>query len=165
MMKKEYEETLRNMLCFVIGFCCAYMFFISVLSLFIVSGESMYPTFYDGDVLKCEKVTGGTIINRGDVVIFDCQMKKLVKRVVAISGDTVFIKDGILYVNDAPSVYNFDDPIEYAGLLEEPITVKPQEYVCLGDNRNNSSDSRLFGPIKKDCINKRVKKVVFSMHN
>ena len=78
-----------------------------------------------------------------------------VKRVVAVPGDTVLIKDGALYVNDKL----FDEEVEVAsmedaGLAAEEITLGADEFFVLGDNRNNSEDSRYanIGNIKKEHI-------------
>ena len=82
---------------------------------------------------------------RGDVVAFWCQELTcvLVKRIVAVPGDNVVIQNGTLYVNDCISeVYSEQGIFTYAGLLEEPCTLKTEEYLLLGDNIELSKDSR-----------------------
>lgn len=126
---------------------------------YIVSGSSMVPTFYDSDLVICGKVHEDDTISYGEIIVFSDHVwwKKLVKRVVAVPGDTVEIKDGLLYVNDTLSLYQFEE-MANEGSFSYPIVLKEDEYFCLGDNRNNSRDSRTFGPVKKENIKYKVKK-------
>ena len=82
-----------------------------------------------------------------------------IKRVVAVPGDKVVVKNGHLYVNDK-LYYDEDkyDIIEYAGFLENEIILANDEFFVLGDNRNNSEDSRHgnIGPVKRDNIDGEV---------
>ena len=73
------------------------------------------------------------------------------KRVVGVPGDTLQILNGKLYRNNKP----LDEPfstIEYSGVLETELTLGIDEYFIIGDNRNNSFDCRMFGPIKESEI-------------
>lgn len=93
----------------------------------------------------------------GDVVAFlpngNQNSHYYVKRVVAGPGDTVQIKDGRLYVNEVQVTEAYDKMAD-AGIAENPIVLGTDEYFVLGDNRNNSEDSRSanIGPVKGQDI-------------
>ena len=116
-----------------------------------VEGESMENTYKEDDILIVSRLSK---IDSGDVVICIESNRKLVKRCVAVPGDTVQIKDSVLYVNGCIVEENYikDDSKYKAGLLSEPITLEEDEYIVLGDNRVNSRDSRTFGVVKRDFI-------------
>ncbi|MCD7862389.1 MAG: signal peptidase I [Lachnospiraceae bacterium] len=95
---------------------------------------------------------------RGDVVIFKAGgTHTYIKRVVAVPGDTVQIRDGYLYVNGEQESGDYEKMAE-AGLLADEITLGENEYIVLGDNRNNSEDSRVssVGIVEKSQISGRV---------
>lgn len=82
---------------------------------------------------------------RGDTAAFWCEELScvLIKRIAAIPGDSVVIRDETLYVNDQISeVYNEPGKFSYAGILETEIVIQPGEYLMLGDNQKESKDSR-----------------------
>lgn len=102
-------------------------------------------------------------VHRGDIVVFvfpEDETKDFIKRVVAIPGDTVQVKAGTLYLNGqrAPDSYTrfevqAEERVEsnqrdYFG----PVTVAPEHYFMMGDNRDRSYDSRFWGPVSRDGI-------------
>lgn len=81
----------------------------------------------------------------GDVIAFFCDglSSTLVKRVVAVPGDTAQIVDGTLMINGHSSqIYPETCVISYSGLLENPVTLDSEQYLVLGDNLPESKDSR-----------------------
>jgi signal peptidase I len=122
----------------------------------IVPSGSMIPTIRPGDRLFVEKVTsrfGG--VHPGDIVVFKPPEASgftddLIKRLIAVEGETVEIKDGKLYVNDQPIKEPYvEETINYE--LEKQ-TVPEDKVFVLGDNRNYSVDSHYWGFADEDSI-------------
>ena len=113
-----------------------------------VSGNSMNPILQDGDSILVNKTAYMLFSpSRNDVIVFrqDGQEHSYysVKRVVGLPGETVQIVEGVLYINDKPyEEINKVDKMITAGVAEEKITLEKGEYFVLGDNRNQSEDSR-----------------------
>ena len=117
----------------------------------IISGESMLPTLKNENVCLMKK-WGVSNIKRYDIVIAKTDKKYVVKRVVGMPNDTVQIKDNTVYINGKRIIDEYDFPTAYSGIAEHGITIKEGEYFLLGDNRNNSIDSREFGVVKSSDI-------------
>jgi len=125
-----------------------------------VIGSSMEDTLYDKDNIIVEKVSyrfGDP--ERFDIIVFPYKYEKktnFVKRIIGLPGETVYIDEsGNIYINEVLLNENFGkEIIEDPGIAFEPITLGDDEYFVLGDNRNNSKDSRFadVGLIKRDSI-------------
>ena len=123
---------------------------------FAIPSPSMEPTLTEGDrVLVNRLVYHFHPPRRGDIIVFHPPGRPgsdpFIKRVVAVAGDTIAVHDGMLYVNgeaqDEPYIKEL--PIEG----DYPETTIPSGSVwAMGDNRNNSGDSRVFGPVSLDSI-------------
>ena len=119
--------------------------------------SSMEPNFYQGYLVMVSKVAyRSSGPQRGDVIIFNPPVESeipYIKRVIGLPGDTVEIKDGTVSINGTPvnEPYILQEPPQNNNDYG-PIALSDDEYFVLGDNRNNSSDSRSWGPIKRNDI-------------
>ena len=150
----------------------------------------MVPTLQVGDHIVVSKLAYGLHLpivnkwlwrrerpNRGDVVVFfrfskfetfDVQ-KHYIKRIVAVPGDLVEVRERIAYVNDRPTEYGAPELFQVAPSDDEaaaeaygPVKLKSDEYFVLGDNRSNSRDSRYFGPIHFSDIQGKANLIYWS---
>ena len=126
---------------------------------FTIHQVSMRPTLEEGDRVLINRLSYHfRDPERGDVVIFHSPMSEgedLVKRVVAVAGDTVAVRDGKLWVNGIAQEEPYLLEQDFAGVYPDdgPETlIREGEVFVMGDNRNNSGDSRFFGPIDADLI-------------
>ncbi|HLW70856.1 MAG TPA: signal peptidase I [Candidatus Binataceae bacterium] len=111
-------------------------------------------------------------VHRGDVVVFvypEDQTKDFIKRVVAIPGDVVEIKNGMLILNgvqvDAPYTHFEVGPNERSTSPRdtlEAVRIQPGQYFMMGDNRDRSYDSRFWGPVSRDAIEGRAMFIYWS---
>lgn len=112
-----------------------------------VSGSSMETTLSDKDQLIVDKMTYRfRDPKRYDIVVFPCQYQDntyYIKRIIGLPGETVQILSGMVYIDGVRLDEHYGNEImENPGIAEEPLTLGEDEYFVLGDNRNNSSDSR-----------------------
>ena len=136
-----------------------------VLQPMSVSGESMTPNFLNNDrVLVYKMAYRNKMPERGDVIVananIDGEKTRIVKRVIGLPGEKLSFKNGYVYVNGArlDESYISGNITSEGELGKGPIKVEKDEVFCMGDNREDSEDSRDFGAIRKKYI---IGKVVF----
>ncbi len=126
-----------------------------VVKPYVIPSESMEPTLQRGDrVLANRFIYRFRDPERGEVVVFVPPVQSnepFIKRVVAVGGDRVAVVDGRLYLNGEPQVEPYVKDQTILGDFRE-ATVPAGSYFVMGDNRNNSGDSRVFGVIEKTAI-------------
>jgi len=180
---------------------------------YIVPTSSMYPTLLEGDRVICDRLAYDVKLpftdvvlkhmsdpQRGDVVTFTSPVDgvRLIKRLVAVPGDVVEMREEKLFINGVAASYEpieprSDDHLtpkrEYKGqqlvykerlgslqhdmiIMPErealrsfaPVKVPEGEYMMLGDNRDNSHDSRYIGLVKRELITGQVKRLMYSLN-
>ncbi len=158
--KKISAALVREIFSWIFGICVA-VFIAAVMNYFWgmttnVVGISMEPALYSGQQIFIDRLTYlFSQPKRGDVVIFlpngNENTHYYVKRVVAVPGDRVLIEDGLLYVNGEASVWVTDKILD-AGIAANELSLESGEFFCLGDEVNNSEDSRSpnIGPVKEE---------------
>lgn len=133
---------------------------------FYVKGASMEPNFYDHEYLVIDELSYRfREPGRGDIVVFRYPKNPsqfFIKRVIGLPGETVTISKGQVKVSDPahPGGVIVDEsdyiPATMNTFGERQVTLGPDEYYLLGDNREQSLDSRIFGPVKRSAIVGRV---------
>jgi len=154
------KEIFNWVFLFALAILLAFVFVYSVGMKTSVIGASMEPCLYNGQSVLINKIVYSiSEPKRGDVIVFlpngNENSHFYVKRVIGLPGEKVTIQDGRILING----YFFEeddsfDTIEDGGIAEATVTLGEDEYFVLGDNRNNSEDSRSanIGPVHKDTI-------------
>lgn len=128
-----------------------------IVEAFVIPSGSMVPTLQVGDrVLANKFIYDFSDPERGDVIVFESlemEGQDLIKRVVGTPGDTVAVREGTLYVNGEPRQEEYVNQ-QGSGLSppQERITIPEDSVFVMGDNRANSADSRVFGPVPEENI-------------
>jgi signal peptidase I len=129
---------------------------------FVIPSGSMIPTIHEKDRVLAEKISYRFLRDpqRLDVVVFnnpthDPTAPILIKRLIATGGQTVDLRQGVVYVNgtalDEPYTHGLpSDPLNAS--IKYPFKVPEGYYWMMGDNRTNSGDSRQFGPVAKGAV-------------
>lgn len=174
--KKGWKSIASTIVIIAIAPILAIFMTIFVFQSYEVFGISMETTLQNGDRLIVQKVSKNWSRIRGqdyiparyEIIVFDKprtvsntngDVKHLIKRVIALPGERVTVRDGVVTVYNAedPDGFNPDAGQEYAkDILSTPLdvdlTVGVGEVFVLGDNRSNSQDSRSFGTIRSESI-------------
>jgi len=166
MKKLEIIEIIEIIFTFLLIFLPVRFF---IFEPFIVMGESMEPNYHTADYLIiCKICVKLQEPQRGDVIVFIPpveERKYYIKRIIGLPGETIYLKgkDIYIYNKENPKGFKLEEPYlqnEEFDLGEEKIQLKNDEYFVLGDNRDESFDSRKWGPFKKERI---IGKVAFKI--
>ena len=114
----------------------------------------MAPALNDGDLIIIDR--NPPKFERGDIVIFlypDDPVKSYLKRIVALPNETIDIREGKVFINGHPLLEPYIDPeLDQSQRSLPPVTLAADSYFVMGDNRDNSSDSRIWGPLQRKFI-------------
>lgn len=178
--KKGKKDTLREWVkTIVIALVLALAVRATVVQAFRIPTSSMEDTLLVGDFLLVNKFLYGSKIpftdfrlpkvrapERGDVIVFrhPTEGKDFIKRCVALPGDTVELKDDILFVNGSPQKEGFKTLRGFGGQMSNfgPVQVPEGHIFMMGDNRHNSYDSRAWGALDMQYIKGKAMVMYFS---
>lgn len=154
-----FFDTIQTILIAASVFLVIYIF---LMRPFEVSGDSMFPTFKNGEYILTNLISlrfNDPI--RGDVIVFKSptdENKDFIKRVIGVPGDTVSVKDSFVYVNNQ----RLDESVYLSETVRTPngqflkegqtVTVPEDNFLVMGDNRPHSSDSREWGFLPKSEV-------------
>lgn len=164
--RSHSRSTLRNTLewvgVIVAAVVVALLIKTFVVQAFRIPSASMMPTLQEHDRVLVNKLSyDAHDLNRGDVVVFTRpeslaagpdDPKDLIKRVIGLPGEKVSTRDGQVYIDGQLLNEPYLAPGTMTYGIEEPLEVPDDKVLVLGDNRGDSTDGRVFGPIAPETI-------------
>lgn len=141
-----------------------------VIQAFTIPSGSMLQTLQIGDYILVNKfIYDFTDPERGDIVVFKYPLDKdrdFIKRIIGLPGEVIKIKDGVVYINEKPISEDYVNHTisEFSTTSNlNPRKIPLDSYFVMGDNRNNSMDSRIWGFLKRDLILGKAIIIYFSI--
>ena len=170
-MKRDYKPIIKDIISYVLIILAVVLIRIFIFDPVRVDGPSMDNTLKNGQVLILNKIGyKKDKIKRYDIVVADVTIngkkERIVKRVIGLPNETIYAKDGKVYVDGKEVDSSFastmtdDFSIEDNGLVKIP----GDKYYIMGDNRAVSLDSRTFGPVKEDQIVGKASIVIWPLN-
>ena len=157
--KHTFKDSLKELIPYAVVIIVVVLIRTFLVTPIKVNGTSMIDTLQHGDTMILNKI-GMKIrdIKRFEIVVIETDDSYLIKRVIGLPGETIEYKEGILYINDK----EYKDPYYKDNTLDfEKVEIPKGYYFVMGDNRGDSIDSRIIGPVKKDDILGTTKLIIF----
>ena len=139
-------ETIKNLIPYVLIIVIVILVRTFVMTPVRVNGPSMDNTLKNGQIMILNKLSK---YKRGDIVVVDLGNEKIIKRIVALPGESIYFLNGEIYINDEKFK---EDYISSETLDFTKVFIQEDEYFVMRDNRTVSMDSRTFGPINKSQL-------------
>lgn len=158
-IKKDFKYYVKEIVPYILIIILVLLFKRFVVSPVNVIGTSMYDTLYDGDIMILnETAYYFNDIKRFDIVVVKAKDELIIKRVIGLPGEKIKYEKGKLYINGKYVKENFthDGTDDFA-----EIEIGKNKYFVMGDNRDNSMDSRYFGAFDKKYIRGKTNLTVF----
>lgn len=152
---KTFMKFLKELLPYVIILVAVVVIRTYFFTPIMVNGPSMQPTLNGGEIMILNKKGK---IDRFDIVVVDIGTEDIIKRVIAMPNETISCEDGVVYVNGHKQEedYSKGNTSDF-----ELVKLGDDEYFVMGDNRENSLDSRKLGTFKKEQIKGTTSLVLF----
>jgi len=163
---REYTEAL------IVAILLALVIRTFIIQAFKIPSGSMLETLQIGDHLLVNKfIYTFTDPKRGEIVVFqypEDKTRDFIKRIIGLPGETIEIKDRVVYINGEPLKEDYvkfssSDPNFAVSTNISPRRIPPDSYFVMGDNRDNSMDSRIWGFLKRDLILGKALIIYFSI--
>jgi len=160
-MNEKVKKIIKELLPYVIIILVVVLIRTFIITPVTVDGVSMNETLADKDIMILNKL-GKNNINRYDVVVIKRNKDKLIKRVLGLPGEKIKCVSGIIYINNE----EIENKHAYGKTADfKEYVLSDDEYFVLGDNRENSLDSRSFGPVKKENILGTTSLIIFPFNH
>ena len=149
-MEKQKENKKKDLISYIIIILAVVTIRLFIITPVRVQGTSMDTTLKQGEILLLEKFDKN--YKRFDIVVINTKNERIIKRIIGMPGESIKIIDGIIYINGEKIEDKYASSQTKDFSLEE--TIPENTYFVLGDNRNNSEDSRSgnIGAVKKGDI-------------
>lgn len=146
LLKKSYVKEFLPYFIIILVVVLIKMFVVSPIR---VNGASMNPTLNDKDIMILNEISYRfSDIVRFDIVVVKEENEYLIKRIIGLPGEKIEYKDNKLYIDGKYVKEDF----KHMETMDFSTTLGEDEYFIMGDNRTNSTDSRIFGPVSRDEI-------------
>lgn len=160
---KKIIKLLKDIIPYIVIIIAVVLFRTFIITPIEVEGTSMYSTLDNGQILLLKKYDKN--YRRFDVIVFNNGKDKLIKRIIGLPGETLEYKDNKLYINGKyikePFLTNNQNTYDFDLKDLGYETIPKGYYFVLGDNRTNSTDSRIIGPISNNKISGKTDFILF----